>query len=93
MSVTMNPMIVVNITRIERSLNLIMLTAPVKKAAVPEIAAHIPGMPRYRFRVFLGFCPERIKSISVRKDKKKAAINPPAHFPSFVFGIIYLIII
>ena len=68
----MNPMIVANITRIERSLNLIMLTAPVKKAAVPEIAAHIPGMPRYRFRVFLGFCPERIKSISKPSPRQAA---------------------
>jgi hypothetical protein len=92
MSVTMNPTIVANITRIERSLNLIMLTAPVKKAAIPEIPAHIPGMARYRFIGSLGFCPERTKSITVRKNKKQAAINPPAHLPSFVFGIIYLLI-
>ena len=70
-----------------------MLTAPVKKAAIPEIPAHIPGMARYRFIGSLGFCPKRRKSRTIRKNKKQATINPPAHFPSFVFGIIYLLII
>jgi hypothetical protein len=90
MSVIRNPMIEINITRIERSLNLNKLIAAVKKAAVPEIAAHIASMIRYSSP---GLCPERRKSITDRIDKKKTAINPTAHFPSFVFGIIYLIII
>jgi hypothetical protein len=88
MSVAMNPMIVLNMTRPERSLNLIILTSPVKKAAVPEIAANIPGMARYKLTGSRGPCPERTRSTIVKTNKKKAAINRHAHFPSFVFGMI-----
>jgi hypothetical protein len=55
MSVIRNPMIEINITRNERSLNLNKLIAAVKKAAVPEIAAHIAGMINTGSP---GLCPE-----------------------------------
>jgi hypothetical protein len=83
-------MIAANNTRGERSPSLIMLTVPVKKAAIPVMAAHIPGIPRYRLSNGepLPFCPKAMKRNSVRKDKKNAAVNPHVHFPGFVIAII-----
>jgi hypothetical protein len=83
-----NPKIVANITTNERSLNLIKLMTPQTKAAIPAIIAHIPtmrigGVPG---AILTRFLPR----ISAIKNTRKTANEPPAHFPSFVFGIIFL---
>jgi len=83
----MEPKIVANITTNERSLNLNKLIAAVTKVAIPAIIAHVPtmtmsGVPGCHPAAFL-------PRMRAKKNTRKTANNPPAHFPSFVFGIIF----
>ena len=68
-----------------RSLSLIRATSPATKAAIPERVIHVPsaitiGVPGANPASFM------LKT-SATRNPTNAAIRPPAHFPSFVFGI------
>src|SRR4030042_2858706 len=88
MRMAINPKTTANITTGERSLNLIKRTVPVTKAAIPDIIVHVPsviarGVPTSNPNRFHPF-------ITTIRSTTNTADKPPAHFPSFVLGTIFL---
>ena len=76
-------------TRIDLSLFLKILTIPVKKEPIPEIATRIPRIVSLRLlkNVSPPLSPKAINIKNNPRKIKKAIINPTDHLPKYVFSI------
>jgi len=85
---TKRPINIARKTRIERSLFLMTLISPVKRASTPEVPASSIGMVSARLlkNVSPPRWPEATRSRNVIKNTKKAPMNPVDHLPMGVFG-------
>ena len=73
-------------TRTDRSLLLIMLIIPVRKADTAETPASSPGIPRVRLlkNVSPPRCPDATSIPNTAENKRNAIISPVDHLPTVV---------
>jgi len=85
---TKNPIVVAKKTGTDRSLLLMMLMIPVKKADTPEIPASSIGIVSVRLlkNVSPPRCPEATRSWNDINNTTKATINATDHLPKVVLG-------